>query len=113
MKPNKLTLALLTSTLIASFGISAHAGNVSRTDNGRGVNQWTDSSNFKSTKTRTRVQDELRQAQNQGMTWVTEYQDPPQATANDGHTTRAQTRTEHSAATATGVRNPGDLYYGA
>ena len=47
------------------------------------------------------------------MTWGMEYQDPAQATANDGHTTRAQTRTEHSAATATGVRNPGDLYYGA
>ena len=113
MKPNKLTLALLTGTLIASLGMSAHAGEVSRTDNGRGVNQWTDSINFKSTKTRTQVQDELRQAQNQGMTWATGYQDPAQVTANDGHTTRVQTRTEYSAATATGVRNPGDLYYGA
>ena len=112
MKPNKLTLALLTGTLIASLGMSAHAGEVSRTDNGRGVNQWTDSSNFKSTKTRTQVQDELRQAQNQGMTRVTEYQDPAQATANDGHM-RAKTRSEHSAATRTGVRKPGDLYYGA
>ena len=113
MKPTKLTLALLAGTLIASLGMSAHAGEVSRTDNGRGVNQWTDSSNFKSTKTRTQVQDELRQAQNQRMTRVTEYQDPAQTTANDGHATRAQTRTEHSAATASGVRNPGDLYYGA
>ena len=113
MKPTKLTFALLTGTLIASLGMSAHAGELSSTDNGRGVNQWTDSSNFKSTKTRTQVQEELRQAHNQGMTWGMEYQDSAQATANDGHTTRAQTRTEHSAATATGVRNPGDLYYGA
>lgn len=112
MKPNKLTLALLTGTLIASLGMSAHAGEVSRTDNGRGVNQWTDSSNFKSTRTRAEVQEELRQAYNQGANWSTEYQDPAQAAANNGHT-RAQTRSEHSAATSTGVRKPGDLYYGA
>lgn len=112
MKRNKLTLALITGTLLASIGIGAHAGEVSRTDNGRGVNQWTEYSNFKSAKTRAQIREELRQAHDQNAHWPKEYQDPAQTTVTNGHS-HAQNRGAHSSVTGTGLRKPGDIYYGS
>lgn len=112
MKPNTLTLALLTGTLLASLGSGAHAGAVSRTDDALGVNQWTEYSNFKSAKTRAQVREELRQAHNQNAHWPKEYQDAAQATGNDGQP-RVQNGGEQSTVTGTGLRKPGDIYYGA
>lgn len=113
MKTNKFTLALLTGTLLASLGFGAHAGQVSRTDDGLGVNQWTEYSNFKSSKTRAQVREELRQAHDQNTHFLKEYQDPAQATSNDNGQPRAQNRGGHSTVTGTGLRKPGDIYYGS
>lgn len=111
MKPNKLTLPLLTGVLLASLSIGTHASTVSHTDDGRGVNQWTEFNKFKASKTRTQVQEELRQAHYQGVHFPKEYQDPAQTTAGDG-LSRAQIRNEYSAGTGTSLRKPGDIYYG-
>lgn len=111
MKLTKLLISVAVSALFATFGTGAFAAsNSPRIADARGVNQWEENSQFKSSATRAEIINELNKAHQDGTHERAQY-------VEFKHSGRESVRTEEQIRSqvfrpVTKMLKPGDIYYG-
>jgi len=111
MKLTKLSISVAVSVLFATFGASAFAAsNTPRIADARGVNQWEENSQVKSSTTRAEIISELNQAHADGTHERAQYVEFKNR-GRDNVRTDEQVRSRVFRP-VTKMLKPGDIYYG-